>query len=156
MAEMKHVTVRVEDDIYWFLKKNTKHRKEKNFSDYMRSLIFKGLISDMEESYLKAESVYQNALHEARSYEITAKNKEIEQYQKRIDRIKRELDLQQKLLINICYLSGLTDDQIMDASSDVDEAKGFHTNLRFHNKLLVEIAKKKGKSAEIIKGWLSQ
>lgn len=160
MAEKKHITFRVEDDFYRLLKENAKKSSEKNFTMYLKSLIMRGLISDVEDLYRNAvknsETIYENALYIARDSEKKAKEEECDLLLSKIDESRSYIDTQVNLMVNMCFSEGVDREKIERYSNDVDEENDVSTKAKFVNRLAVELARAKGYDGETIKGWVKK
>lgn len=158
MAARKHLAFRVEDDIYRLLRENAKTSGEKDFTSYLKSLIIRGLMADVEELYKNAvknsETIYENALYIARDSEKKAKEEEYNLLLSKIDKIRNELEAQVNLLVNICVSEGVPREKIEKYAEDVDEENDLSTKTKFINRLAVELARAKGHEVETIKNWV--
>ncbi|MDN5619684.1 MAG: hypothetical protein L0G63_04230 [Psychrobacter sp.] len=160
MAARKHLAFRVEDDIYRLLRENAKTSGEKDFTSYLKSLIIRGLMADVEELYKNAvknsETIYENALYIARDSEKKAKEEEYNLLLSKIDESRSYIDTQVNLMVNMCFSEGVDREKIERYSNDVDEENDVSTKAKFVNRLAVELARAKGYDGETIKGWVKK
>lgn len=160
MAARKHLAFRVEDDIYRLLRENAKTSGEKDFTSYLKSLIIRGLMADVEEFYKNAvknsETIYENALYIARDSEKKAKEEEYDLLLSKIDESRSYIDTQVNLMVNMCFSEGVDREKIERYSNDVDEENDVSTKAKFVNRLAVELARAKGYDGETIKGWVKK
>ena len=136
MNERKHITLRVDDDVYSFLKKNS----GKNFSRYVEDLIVRGMMNEIGELYDDALKIKQDS--ENFLFELV------------MEKIKKELSSQELLLINFCLFLGVDKSYIRDESDRVANENDYAARLRFYNKLSIQLARQQNIESVKIKEWL--
>lgn len=143
MYNRKKLNIRIEPDLHDLLRKGAK----KNLTSHVESLIVKGLITDMNE-------LYEAAIYKGDVFRKTVEEEKILALEKRLDALEQELKYQHKLLINICILDGMTKEKVQKLASDIEGAEDYQGRLRFHNRLIAEIARTKSHTMEDITRWM--
>lgn len=148
MENRKRLNVRIDSDLYAHLHRQPK----KNMTSYVESLIVKGLTMEMGEMYENAlnqsQEVYKNALQEAR-------NEKIESLNSKLENIDQQLEMQADILINLCLSKGVPKANIKKFSEYIDENDEVFTKSRFVSRLVIELARVNGFSADTIKSWVN-
>lgn len=147
MTNRKRLNIRIDSELDALLRS----RATKGLTAFVESLIVKGLITEITELY---DSAIAATAREGGIFKNTVEREEIIKLNKRAEEIEIELKYQHKLLINICVLGGLEKDKIKKLASDVKDAKDHKGRLRFHNRLIAEIARTKNHTMEDITNWM--
>ena len=147
MENRKRLNVRIDSDLYAHLHRQPK----KNMTSYVESLIVKGLMMEMGEMYENAlnqsQEVYKNALQEAR-------NEKLESLNSKLENIDEQLEMQADILINLCLSQGAPKERIKKFADEIDENDEVFTKNKFVSRLVIELARANGFSADTIKSWL--
>lgn len=148
MMNRKKLNIRIDSELDALLRS----RAKKGLTAFVEALIVKGLITDMNELY---ESAISAANEEGGIYRKTLEEQKILALEKRLEATEKELEYQQKLLINICVSDGMTTEKVNKLAQDIVDKKDYKGRLRFHNRLIADIARTKNHTMEEITKWMS-
>lgn len=148
MQNRKKLNIRIDADLHDFLCKNAPN----TLTSYVESLITQGVITEVSNLYDKAENSYQTAVLAARNEALKAKDAEITALKIQTESVNSQLDTQINLIVGFCIAEGISKRIIEKYAEDVD-LKDQATQLKFINRLTVELATKIGYEGEVIRSW---